>query len=107
MLANLQHRAVASLSLLLLAVSGPVVFVQSNPDTTCTPSAAGLFINSGDCETKPGAAAARHRAYRESDRSQQLRCLGVDHWHDAGFRGHGIKVAVLDSGFRGYHQYLG
>jgi subtilisin family serine protease len=40
-------------------------------------------------------------------RRQQLARLGVDRWHAAGFRGQGVKVAVLDSGFRGYRQFLG
>jgi subtilisin family serine protease len=33
--------------------------------------------------------------------------LGVSDWHAAGWRGQGIKVAVLDSGFRGYRKLLG
>ncbi len=33
--------------------------------------------------------------------------LGVRAWHDAGYRGQGIKVAILDSGFGGYRQHLG
>jgi subtilisin family serine protease len=33
--------------------------------------------------------------------------LGVDHWHQAGYRGQGIKIAILDSGFRGYRSHLG
>jgi subtilisin family serine protease len=33
--------------------------------------------------------------------------LGADRWHAAGFRGQGVKVAVLDTGFRGYRQFLG
>jgi len=33
--------------------------------------------------------------------------LGVDHWHAEGFRGQGVKVAVLDSGFRGWRTWLG
>jgi subtilisin family serine protease len=28
-------------------------------------------------------------------------------WHSAGLRGQGVKVAVLDSGFRGYRDHLG
>src|SRR5262249_18495226 len=31
--------------------------------------------------------------------------LGIDRWHAAGYRGRGVKVAIPDSGFRGYlHQ---
>jgi hypothetical protein len=33
--------------------------------------------------------------------------LGVDRWHAANQRGHGIKVAILDSGFHGYRDFLG
>src|SRR6476660_7615180 len=33
--------------------------------------------------------------------------LGVESWHAAGFRGQGVKVAVLDSGFRGWQSWLG
>jgi hypothetical protein len=33
--------------------------------------------------------------------------LGVDRWHLAGCRGQGVKVAILDSGFRGYRDHLG
>jgi hypothetical protein len=40
----------------------------------------------------------------------RLRCLaraGAERWHAAGHRGKGIKVAVLDSGFRGFRNQLG
>lgn len=33
--------------------------------------------------------------------------LGVDRWHAAGNRGRGIKIAILDTGFRGYRACLG
>jgi hypothetical protein len=33
--------------------------------------------------------------------------LGVDRWLTAGFRGRGVKVAVLDTGFRGWRDHLG
>jgi subtilisin family serine protease len=36
-----------------------------------------------------------------------LHQLGVDRWHAAGFRGRGVKIAVLDTGFRGYRSHLG
>ncbi len=42
-----------------------------------------------------------------TQRQQILARLGVDRWHSAGFRGQGIKVAILDSGFRGYPAFLG
>jgi subtilisin family serine protease len=40
-------------------------------------------------------------------RAKQLARLGVDRWHRAGRRGRGVKVAVLDTGFRGYRAQLG
>ncbi len=33
--------------------------------------------------------------------------MGADDWHRAGRRGKGVKVCVLDSGFRGYRNALG
>jgi len=41
------------------------------------------------------------------DRPAHLTLLGVDRWHAAGFKGKGIRVAVIDSGFRGYIEHLG
>ena len=40
-------------------------------------------------------------------RLKHLARLGVDRWHAAGFRGRGAKIAVLDTGFRGYKKHLG
>src|SRR5690242_130544 len=39
--------------------------------------------------------------------SEYLNILGAGRWHKLGFRGQGVKVAVLDSGFRGYRDFLG
>jgi subtilisin family serine protease len=39
-------------------------------------------------------------------RPQHLERLGVRRWHELGYRGQGVKVAVLDSGFRGYRAFL-
>jgi subtilisin family serine protease len=39
-------------------------------------------------------------------RADFLDHLGVALWHRQGVRGRGVKVAILDSGFRGYHAYL-
>jgi len=41
------------------------------------------------------------------DRAEHLAKLGVVDWHAAGVLGKGVKVAVLDSGFRGYKDHLG
>ncbi len=39
--------------------------------------------------------------------AQQQARLGADRWQASGFRGQGVKVAVLDTGFRGYRKFLG
>jgi subtilisin family serine protease len=43
----------------------------------------------------------------QADRDRALRRLGVKAWHDAGQRGRGVKVAVLDTGFCAYRAHLG
>lgn len=43
----------------------------------------------------------------DGDRSHLLARLGVDRWHAAGHRGRGVKVLVIDSGFRGWRSHLG
>jgi hypothetical protein len=53
-----------------------------------------------DCRLEESAAPSRQRA-------QVLAQLGVDAWHRLGYRGRGVKVAILDSGFRGYRYHLG
>lgn len=45
--------------------------------------------------------------FPEKHRSRHLARLGVDRWQAAGCRGQGTKIAVLDSGFRGYRAQLG
>ena len=42
-----------------------------------------------------------------AERRRHLDALGVTRWHQAGARGAGVKVAVLDTGFRGYRDQLG
>ncbi|HEY1380746.1 MAG TPA: hypothetical protein VGF55_28345, partial [Gemmataceae bacterium] len=41
------------------------------------------------------------------ERAQLLTRLGADRWHAAGARGQGVKVLVIDSGFRGWRSQLG
>src|SRR5438105_310434 len=41
----------------------------------------------------------------EAEREQHLVRLGVKRWHALGFLGQGVRIAVLDTGFRGYKKY--
>jgi hypothetical protein len=45
--------------------------------------------------------------FSAAQRATSLSRLGVDRWHNAGQRGGGMKIAILDSGFRGYRDSLG
>jgi hypothetical protein len=41
------------------------------------------------------------------ERRLHLANLGVPRFHEQGWRGQGVKIAILDSGFRDYRQFLG
>lgn len=41
-----------------------------------------------------------------ADVDQAAVMLGVDRWRAAGFAGHGVRVAVLDTGFRDYQELV-
>ena len=41
------------------------------------------------------------------ERKLHLENLGIERWHQKKLRGKGIKVAILDSGFRDYRRFLG
>jgi hypothetical protein len=53
--------------------------------------------------------AVTHKVKINSGRDQErhLAVLGVLRWHEQGFRGQQVKIAVLDSGFQGYKEQLG
>jgi subtilisin family serine protease len=79
-------------------------------------SGLGSFDSSTGAPLKRGhrpaesAAVSRAEASESPQQTQRLEILaqlGVDRWHAAGFRGKGVKVAILDSGFRGYKEHLG
>ncbi len=58
-------------------------------------------------QAPPGFAPATASAFPQQEQAHHLAQLGIPGWHAAGYRGKGIKIAVLDSGFRGYRDYLG
>jgi subtilisin family serine protease len=63
--------------------------------------------SAGSAEEETPASSVRTRIPAFRAQLERLAQLGVDRWHSAGFRGKGIKVAVLDTGFRGYRNFLG
>jgi subtilisin family serine protease len=62
--------------------------------------------HSGECAT-PDSVVLEPLAYPSREREKHLAALGVDDWHRHGVHGKSIKIAVLDSGFRGYKAFLG
>src|SRR6516165_6387625 len=72
------------------------------PATGARLAAARFWGASSTPDSDTSAAEADPRAHRW----RLLNALGVPSWHTAGHRGRGLKVAVLDSGFRGYKTHL-
>lgn len=73
----------------------------------------GVFFVLPACAPPAPSAVAIEQAAHESvaadvpERSQHLAKLGIDRWHRAGLRGQHVKIAVLDSGFRDFREFLG
>jgi subtilisin family serine protease len=70
-----------------------------------TPPAKPNEGESSDDFTRPSAEFSTRSTRLE--RGREIALLGVEPWHRASRLGGGIKVAVLDSGFRGYKKFLG
>jgi subtilisin family serine protease len=67
---------------------------------------AGELASGEEAAPLSGSSAKIARTY-DRQRAEILAQLGVDRWHGLGYRGHGVTVAVLDTGFRGYRHHLG
>lgn len=63
----------------------------------------GLGILCAACLLVPDGAGAA----RGSIVSQGVAAIGADAWHDAGYDGTGVKIAIWDFGFFGYQSLLG
>jgi hypothetical protein len=86
--------------LLLVALSAPAE--RLGPDYFPGPESPAAA-----CEDTPTDVVVPSVAEPPRLRVQHVSRLGVGRWHAAGYRGHGLKIAVLDSGFRGYRDHLG
>src|SRR5260370_8678404 len=84
----------------LLAVTS----AHSIPDS-CSPQVPSLttVVGLGEEAAEPSSRESAVKAQRGAHLSK----VGVERWHQAGYRGQGVKVAVLDSGFRGWKNHLG
>ena len=71
-----------------------LVVAAVNPDTTLAADAVPEWATNRDGRL-PG------------ERASHLARMGASDWNDAGFRGKGVTILVLDTGFRGYRDHLG
>ena len=55
----------------------------------------------------PECARAKKLESPADQRRAHLAKLGIERWHRQSRRGQGVKIAILDSGFRDYRQFLG
>ncbi len=55
----------------------------------------------------PVLAQKRRRLRQQSVVGEGIEVAGAEIWHQAGYTGAGIKVAILDLGFAGYREFLG
>lgn len=58
-------------------------------------------------EATPDSELSPPQPFPARQREKYLTQLGVSSWHQAGYRGQGLKIALLDTGFRGYRSHLG
>ena len=86
---------------LALAVLVPV-FSSTRP---APEGASARFLNAEEAtpDSIPGNAASAPGL----ERGRHLEHLGAQRWHDAGYLGQGVKIAILDTGFQGYKKFLG
>jgi hypothetical protein len=90
------------LALLLL---GAVALLA--PGTPCPPPDAPAATHESSASSTPDCGTLPDEPFPALQRARRLARLGVDRWHRQGWRGQGVKIAILDSGFRGYRAHLG
>src|SRR5579859_3287366 len=96
-----RERRCISLALLLAALALPWAFAATR---TTAPSNARSMVPLGEKAATPD---THSPTAPTTERGELLKRLGVPAWHALGWRGRGLKVAVLDSGFSGYSAHLG
>jgi hypothetical protein len=94
------HRAKLAKSILRGSQSGTPVMLQGQTTILAKALAVGILAGVGNLVWAATPAAVRSQ-------QESLVVLGASTWQAAGFQGQGIRVAVLDTGFRGYRSHLG
>jgi subtilisin family serine protease len=100
-----------TLAVFLSNVLAALVFAGIVSSPPPRESAAPLFASEGlsvaESAATPDASALPPGLDGQPRRSEVLERLGVKAWHASGWRGRGLTIAVLDSGFNGYRAHLG
>jgi subtilisin family serine protease len=97
----------------LLVLGSLLCLALSLPQASAFGPFAGSLLRAGqrliawEEAASPDCGAPPIEPFPARQRARQLAQLGVDRWHQAGITGKGIKIAILDSGFRGYRAHLG
>ncbi len=76
------------------------------PDPAAAVATTGAGTRQNEAST-PESGVSAELVDQDRLRGELLEQLGVKAWHTWGYRGQGIKVAILDSGFAGYRAHLG
>jgi subtilisin family serine protease len=93
-------------ALLLITVLTPFVLAAAS-ERSARSTVVPVALAPGAEEATPDCGLPDPDGDPAEQRAAHLTALGVSAWHAAGQRGKGVKIAVLDSGFRGYRDYLG
>ncbi len=105
--AKLSHKLAPVVALVLTGIMGSPAGVPAEQRTPraveATQSPGRVYPQEAAPENESGMTAALPARAR----ARHLALLGVDRWHRNGYQGQGVKIAILDSGFRGYRDHLG
>lgn len=97
----------------LLALGGLLILALTLPHAAAFGPYAGSLVRAGQLlvaweqAATPDCGLPPVEPYPSRQRARHLAQLGIDRWHQAGITGRGVKIAILDSGFRGYRDHLG
>jgi hypothetical protein len=92
-------------SLVIEGRLGPIVTVRARPEQA--PALAELPIVSTIRRPRPALIALRPAAGKPAENLRVLRGSGLERLHAHGYKGAGLRVAIVAGDFRGYEPYLG